>query len=265
MSENAATPDAGELLVVTTRSRLRSAWFFPVMLLATRRIRRQLARTEGLVRWASLVAGPTEFWTITVWHGRRAMQEFVGSDAHGEIMWRVSRWLDSLWLMRWRPPATEHGAWDGMRLASPAAPAQPTQPGPWSVRADRPIRRPDLSGAGVVVVRLGASRLALPAAIVELARLRRALLADPAVQRTVLGIGGSRQAYLLAVCTDRRTAGGALDGALVAKAAQRWGDRLWVASWRADNEFGHWDGWRLRHAIRPSRGRDGERSESAGT
>ena len=93
MSERQIQCRDGQLLAVTTRSRLRSARLFPAMLLATWAIRRQLARTEGLVRWASLVAGPTEFWTITVWRTRHAMQEFMRSDAHGRIMWRYTRWL----------------------------------------------------------------------------------------------------------------------------------------------------------------------------
>ena len=61
MSERLAQNRAGELLAVTTRSRLRGARFFPAMLLASRQVRRQLTRTAGLVHSASLVAGPTEF------------------------------------------------------------------------------------------------------------------------------------------------------------------------------------------------------------
>jgi hypothetical protein len=120
MSERQIECRGGQLLAVTTRSRLRSARLFPAMLLATWAIRRQLARTEGLVRWASLVAGPTEFWTITVWRTRHAMQEFMRSDAHGRIMWRYTRWLDGLWLMRWRPGAVEVGSWAGVTLTPPA-------------------------------------------------------------------------------------------------------------------------------------------------
>jgi heme-degrading monooxygenase HmoA len=56
------------------------------MLLASWQVRRQLTRTAGLVHSASLVAGPTEFWTITVWRSRHAMQEFMRSGAHGRIM-----------------------------------------------------------------------------------------------------------------------------------------------------------------------------------
>ena len=96
------------------------------MLLATWAIRRQLARTEGLVRWASLVAGPTEFWTIMVWRSRHAMQEFMRPDAHGRIMWRYTRWLDGLWLMRWRPGAVEVGSWAGVTLTPPTQ----MRPGP---------------------------------------------------------------------------------------------------------------------------------------
>jgi hypothetical protein len=136
MSERQIQCRDGQLVAVTTRSRLHSARLFPAMLLATWAIRRQLARTEGLVRWASLVAGPTEFWTITVWRTRHAMQEFMRSDAHGRIMWRYTRWLDGLWLMRWRPGAVEVGSWAGVTLTPPAR----------SARARR--RPPSLTGCG---------------------------------------------------------------------------------------------------------------------
>src|ERR1700722_6468402 len=89
------------------------------MMLATLRIRRQLADAPGLVRWASVVAGPTEFWTVTVWDSRHDMQEFMRSGAHERIMWLFSDWLESFWLMRWRPGPEETGTWNGTSLAQP--------------------------------------------------------------------------------------------------------------------------------------------------
>ena len=99
--EPVAEPQAPQkLFTVTTRSRLRGPWFFPHMMLASLRIRRQLARTGNVVRWASIVAGPSEFWTITVWRSRHDMQEFMRSCAYDEFMWLLSKWLASFWLMR---------------------------------------------------------------------------------------------------------------------------------------------------------------------
>ena len=145
MSERLTQNRAGELLAVTTRSRLRGARFFPAMLLASWQVRRQLTRTAGLVRSASLVAGPTEFWTITVWRSRHAMQEFMRSGAHGRIMWRISRWLDSLWLMRWRPGAAEVGTWGGLALAPPPAGHRQEPQVPKALEALRQL--PDLQAA----------------------------------------------------------------------------------------------------------------------
>jgi len=114
-----------QLLVVTTQSRLRGPWQLPSMLTASLRIRRQLAADHDVVRWATVVAGPTEFWTITVWRSRHHMQESMRSGAHDDIMWLFSKWLRSFWLMRWRPGATEIGSWDGPRPESKRSPATP--------------------------------------------------------------------------------------------------------------------------------------------
>ena len=224
MSERQTECWDGQVLAVTTRSRLRSARFFPAMLLATWAIRRQLARTDGLVRWASLVAGPTEFWTITVWRSRHAMQEFMRSDAHGRIMWRYTRWLDGLWLMQWRPGAVEVGSWAGVTLA----PGQ-VHPGlAATVELDRlrrtPQRLPDLhsvvgpggsardpssrharrpraqvEGAQATVVRIRVPALQTPTVLVELLRLRRRLAADPDLLRSVVGLGSPGEICFLGI------------------------------------------------------------------
>ena len=95
--------DSGTLFAVTTRSRLHGPWLFPQMMIASLRVRAQLRRDTGVVRWASIVASPSEFWTITVWRSRHEMQEFMRSGVHDDILWLFSKWLQSFWLMRWRP------------------------------------------------------------------------------------------------------------------------------------------------------------------
>jgi len=109
------------LFTVTTRSKLRGPWFFPQMMIASLRVRRQLRRDTQVVRWASIVASPSEFWTITVWKSRHDMQEFMRSGAHDEIMWLFSKWLQSFWLMRWRPGPNETGAWKGLNMGRGAS------------------------------------------------------------------------------------------------------------------------------------------------
>ncbi|MBA2280770.1 MAG: hypothetical protein H0W25_05975, partial [Acidimicrobiia bacterium] len=114
------------LFVVTTRSRLKGVRYFPAMVLASARVRRQLRETGDVVRWASVIAGPTEFWTITAWRSRHHMQEFMRSGAHDDIMWLFARWLRSFWLMRWRPGSDELGSWRGTTFARRPAPEQAT-------------------------------------------------------------------------------------------------------------------------------------------
>lgn len=262
-----------DLLIVTTRSRLRSARFFPPMLLATLLIRRQLARADGLVRSASLIAGPTEFWTITAWRSRHAMQEFTRSDEHGQIMWRFSRWLHSIWLMRWRPGPCELGSWAGLGLApvedstpppalDPVAsevleslPVLKSAVGPdGAARFDtsREARRERQKVAGVagVVIGIHAPYRRSPAALRELVRMRRPLRADPRLLRSVVGIGRPGQVYFFAVFAEHEEAVRFLQGDWCRAAQQRWGDGFWAAAWLPENEFGHWDGMRVRRARR---------------
>ncbi|MFN2556511.1 MAG: hypothetical protein ABR592_06480, partial [Nitriliruptorales bacterium] len=181
------------LLVVTTHSKLRSVRFFPAMMLATLRIRRQLAATEGVLRWASVVAGPTEFWTISVWRSPHAMQEFVRSGAHGAVMWRFAEWLRSFWLMRWKPGQRELGSWSGVCMGrrEPSAPPQGAPPPDVieTVLAGMPylreamgtdgvasydntrmtrLRRQQVEGAGGAVVRIAAPLHRLPVAVAQL-------------------------------------------------------------------------------------------------
>jgi hypothetical protein len=277
MSERQIACRDGQLLAVTTRSRLRSARFFPAMLLATWAIRRQLAGTDGLVRWASLVAGPTEFWTITVWRSRHAMQEFMRSDAHGRIMWRYTRWLEALWLMRWRPGAVEVGSWAGVTFA-PAPPAQVRQGPEATARHDQPRRTlqplPDLhsvigsgrsardassrharrprqvEGAGAAVIRIRAPALQTPTLLVELVRLRRRLAADADLLRSVVGLGWPGEVCLLGIWRASDRAAAFVDDAWVRRTAGRWAGSFWAAQWLPEHEFGHWDGLRLRRRLR---------------
>ncbi|MDP8930822.1 MAG: hypothetical protein M3O70_20200 [Actinomycetota bacterium] len=261
------------LLVVTTHSRLRSVRFFPAMMMATLQIRRQLASTEGLMRWASVVAGPTEFWTITVWRSPHAMQEFVRSGAHGAIMWRFAQWLSSFWLMRWRPGFREVGSWSGVSMARSEQEAPPVEQGTASgdvrhtVLAGIPtlreaigpdgvatydnvkvarLRRAQVEGAGGAVVRIAAPLHRLPLAFARLRGVRRRLRAHPELLEAAVGFGRRGEVYLLTVWTDRSLAERLLNSSWARKEASRWGDAYWALECVPENEFGQLDGRRLR-------------------
>lgn len=76
------------MLAVTTRNRLRSARLCVPMLLARRHIARQLRTQPGLVRYVSGLSSRTDFFTLTVWDSREAMQRFMQTGAHEHFMWR---------------------------------------------------------------------------------------------------------------------------------------------------------------------------------
>ena len=240
------------MVAVTTRAHVRSLRFFPPMLVATLRVRRQLRATPGLVRWASVIGGPREFWTLTIWSSRHALQEFMRSGAHGELMWRLSRWLDSFWLMRWRPGTREHGNWDGLAFAAAEREEEPppadvpgflraamSGDGRLTYDASPFVRRSreNLAGAGGAVVRLPLSVRGLATAVRALRRLR----GDEALLRVFLG-AGRRSLFLFVVSSDPALAARLVEDESVRSAA------LWAHEWRPENEFGHWDGLRVRTA-----------------
>ncbi|MDQ3390472.1 MAG: hypothetical protein M3508_03890 [Actinomycetota bacterium] len=269
--------DGEQLLVVTTRSRLRGAWFFPAMLIASRRVRRQLTADHDVVRWASVVAGPTEFWTITVWRSRHHMQEFMRSGAHNDIMWLFSRWLRSFWLMRWRPGSTEVGDWDGLTLAP--APA-PTSPAPLVVdderrrTLDRALEhlpwlqaatgadgaacydsapaarhhRAQVASASALIVRLHTPAWQVASGLRSLRRVRDEA-AGSDVRRMAVGIGRLGDCYLLALWVDSAGREAMRRSPSLLAVQERWPSGCWINDWEPENEFGHWDGMRVRRST----------------
>lgn len=259
---------------VTTRSRLRGYHRFPQMFIASRRVRRQLHEAPGCVRFASIIAGPREFWTITVWETRDKMLDFMRSGAHEDIMWLFGKWLDSFWLMRWKPTADEIGRWsdatlgpdsDGGRTSRPrtpqeqaaleaaleALPVLKASAGPEGAPtydaspAARRHRRA-VSGAAAVVVRLEASPTSTFRAWREMRQVGRRLRADGSVLRSVTGFSGLYDHYALAVLRDEESCLEFLASDEQCAMHERWGDRCWMMRWQPENEFGHWDTLRLR-------------------
>lgn len=264
------TAEAPEkLFTVTTRSRLRGPWFFPHMLIGTLRIRRQLNETGNVVQWASIIAGPTEFWTITVWRSRNDMHEFMRSGAHDDIMWSFSKWLTSFWLMRWRPGPEELGEWKGLSMAQPE-PQYPSD-GPRPEALERALehlpklrsamsdegaanyettqyarrRRAEVRGAGGGVIHVATSPARTIEAIVALRRFEREARDDPDYLKGVVGFSRLGQLYLLTVWKDLAGTRRMLRSPQLRELRKRFPD-VWANEWFPENEFGHWDGLRLR-------------------
>lgn len=260
---------------VTTRSRLRGIHRFPQMFVSSLRIKRQLAATPGCVRFASIVAGPREFWTITVWESRDKMLDFMRSGVHEQIMWQVGRWLRSFWLMRWRPTDDEYGAWDAQPLspsrarrrqsrqrtqqekaaleaALEAMPVLKASAGPdgaptYATSATARRQGKLVSGAAALVVRLKADSLGRSGrGWREMRRIGERLATDESVLRSVVGVSGLYEHYALAVLRDEAACARFLDDPHLQQVAEEWGDGYWAMRWRPMNEFGHWDTLRLR-------------------
>jgi hypothetical protein len=277
-------PEDGQLFAVTTRSRLKGPWFYPSMALATRKVRRQLRDSPDIVRWASLVAAPTEFWTITVWRTRHDMHEFAQSGAHDDIMWSFSKWLESFWLMRWRPGPIEHGDWEGLHMAQPEPqvlagtavgrpelqealeylPRLKASTDAWgraTYEASPAVRRQraEVAGARAVVVYARSKGAFRRAGLRALRRLRASLAEDGDLLRAVVGHGRSGEAYMLTIWSGAEGAHRFLDSPRLADVLARFDGASWSNEWLPENEFGHWDGLRLRrnrnkHGLRVPKG-----------
>jgi hypothetical protein len=222
------------------------------MLLARRRIARQLANQPGLVRYASGVSTPTEFFTLTVWENRESMQCFMQTGAHEQLMWQFTRWTSSFWGMRWEPDseADEVGTWDGLRLSSLAANPRPQSPmivagllppnaplaGPWGPRPET-----------VTIEPRGSGMFAVTAQFTGTVAAARALRGGHASENVRWGVGVDWSPRALGIGIWRDEPGvrrRALDHAQGLGAT-------WAMCWQAaDYEIGHWDGMRLRQAAR---------------
>lgn len=245
------------------------------MLRASLRIRKQLDETPGCLRFASIVMGPRDFWTVTIWRTRGEMMDFMRSGAHEDIMWDFSRWLDSFWLMRWRPTTDEVGSWEGLTLAERQAlpkPAPPRTPEQEAVldAAFRAVPRlraaASPSGAAafdyaphqrrarrLVAGSVGGTlRVKVPTALEgvkawrKLERIHTSLLAGEDALRSAFGISNTRELYLLTVFRSDRAWEEFLSSEAMQELSRCWPEGMWTMRWDGDNEFGHWDGMRLR-------------------
>ena len=198
------------------------------------------------------------------------MQEFMRSGAHDDIMWLFSKWLRSFWLMRWHPGPVELGQWKGLAMAQPE-PRYSVTEGPRAEALERALehlpklrsamsvdgevgydttvyarrRRAEVRGAGGGVVHVRTSPLGTVAAVAALRRLEREARGDPDYLKGVVGVSRPGQVYLLSVWGDRAGARRMLRSPQVAKLRARY-PAAWANEWLPENEFGHWDGLRLR-------------------
>ena len=109
------------MIAVTTHSRTRSLRYTLPMLLASSLIERELQDAPGCERYANVIAGPREFWTLTIWRDAPAMRKCMRDGTHGRLMWQQPHWLECYWGMRWRPGGYKSGEWEGEPWQRPEA------------------------------------------------------------------------------------------------------------------------------------------------
>lgn len=106
------------MFAVTTRNKLRSRRHAVSMIWAWGHIRRQLARTPGMLAYTTGIANLTEFFTLTLWEKEIDMILFMASEDHRDMMWNARQWSESFWSIRWNPSKDEIGAWSGKVFAA---------------------------------------------------------------------------------------------------------------------------------------------------
>jgi hypothetical protein len=88
------------MIAVTTHAKLKSVRHTVPMLFASRMIANELRVAPHCDRYANVVAGLTEFWTISLWQDGDGMRSFMARGSHGRIKWDWPRWLECYWGMR---------------------------------------------------------------------------------------------------------------------------------------------------------------------
>jgi hypothetical protein len=238
------------VFAVVTRSRLRSARHFPKVLGATLAVRRELRGARGLLRAANVIAGPTEFLTVTIWADRDAMRAFMGSGTHELVMWTWPRWLSAFWLARMAATPEEVGTWRGLSIARLRDRGGPPHsefvpPG----FASREPRHRDLERHGVratIMVVQPRTPLAWHGAVSALRRAPPGATVSRDVIRAARGYGLDGELVSLVLWRDERSAREQLRRAARLTSA---GVPTWCMTWRPLDELGTWDGERLRHVV----------------
>ncbi|MGI8407866.1 MAG: hypothetical protein ACR2L3_05090 [Actinomycetota bacterium] len=212
---------------------------------------------------------------MTVWETRQEMLDFMRSGAHEDIMWDFSKWLDSFWLMRWRPSEQEIGEWDGLELARRRAlPAPPLEKSPeqeaqlTAAFDSMPRLRAASSPSGAASIDYapgqrraraqvaggvgGTLRIEVPrrgeafTAWLHLRRIRSHILANEDVLRSAFGISRANETYMLAIFRNAEAWSAFETSDAVQGLRDRWPEGVWTMRWDAENEFGQWDGMRMR-------------------
>jgi hypothetical protein len=122
-----SVPPDTEVTVMASRLPLRRYRHIPRFLVATLRIRRQLAQSDGLVGYAldAQLARKT-FWTVSAWTGRDRLYRFDGADPHRSAKEGIRPHMEPSTFVFWTGTAADLPIpWDEVRrrLAEKRAPS----------------------------------------------------------------------------------------------------------------------------------------------
>jgi hypothetical protein len=102
-------PDRDAVYVVmASRIPLRSYAQVPSFLRATSRIRRQLAKADGLIGYsldAKLLA--KTFWTLSVWRDQQALDTFAGAEPHRGLTAAIRPHMNPTTFVTWISPGSD--------------------------------------------------------------------------------------------------------------------------------------------------------------
>jgi anti-sigma regulatory factor (Ser/Thr protein kinase) len=245
------------MIAVTTRARVAGARHLWPALRATAHIRRELEQTPACLRFATVLSGPRELLTVSVWRSHQDVLDFVGTGSHGPAVWRRPGWLSSYWGMRWRPGGTEVGAWDGAAMgtgdaggvagagSARAGTTERPRPGFDSSPLSASLRG-EFDGSLGTTYRLQAPPGSMLAAVRAMRRLRGRLRQDPTVFACAGGVAPGRQVHLLVTWKDAAGARRFAASRAHHEFLRRWDGRVWWMEWLPEAETGRWDGQRLR-------------------
>ncbi len=106
-----------ESTVMASRLPLRSHLRIPAFLAATVRIRRQLARSPGLLGYAlKAQLGARTFWTVSAWKSRDDLDRFARSDPHATDVDNIRANMDPTTFVFWTARAGDLPiSWDEVR------------------------------------------------------------------------------------------------------------------------------------------------------
>lgn len=240
------------MFAIVTRNKLRSRRHAASMVWAWWHVRRQLARTPGMLRYTTGIANLKEFFTLTLWEREFDMYRFMSSDAHADMMWNFRKWDESFWSMRFNPCAEEIGQWHGGCFAhaeTEAGRADGTfaDEVPEALLRHLPVLRQyrmQPSGCQTLGIDAVIGRVATPTptAVLRTKRILRAWRDSDELRRHAVCVGLG-ECLVLAVWQRPRAAA----ERRLLRDLNRGMPAVWAMRFNAtDFEVGHWDRLRLR-------------------